>query len=143
MNGEKKGDERNQRNNIRTLQFYYPDEHIKNSDFTKQFKEAINDCLSHPERTDSQVLEIISPPDRRDGKVSADNGELEIFAIYKKVRYNAKYYPKTKKVILKEKEYKTPSGAGTAVTKHTCDGWLFWRFIDKNGKEQKLKKYRN
>jgi hypothetical protein len=72
-----------------------------------------------------------------------DNGELEIFAIYKKVRYNAKYYPKTKKVIFKEKPPKTPSGAGTAVTKHPCDGWLFWRFIDKNGKEQKLNKLRN
>lgn len=40
--------------------FYYPNDHIKMTEFISQFKEAIKDCLSHPERPDSEVLESIT-----------------------------------------------------------------------------------
>lgn len=40
--------------------FYYPKNHLKMKGFTKQFKEAIQDCCSHPDRPDSHVLETIS-----------------------------------------------------------------------------------
>lgn len=40
--------------------FYYPKNHIKMKDFTIQFEKAIQDCLSHSDRPDSQVLESIS-----------------------------------------------------------------------------------
>lgn len=40
--------------------FYYPKDHLKMEDFRKRFKEAIQDCLEHPERPDSHVLETIS-----------------------------------------------------------------------------------
>jgi len=41
--------------------FYYPNDHIKNMKFfTTQFKKAINDCLSHPDKQDSKVLESIT-----------------------------------------------------------------------------------
>jgi hypothetical protein len=40
--------------------FYYPKGHINNKDFTTQLEAAIIDCLSHPERPDSHVLESIS-----------------------------------------------------------------------------------
>ena len=39
---------------------YYPENHLKNADFCRDFKEAIQDCLTHPERPDSQVLETLS-----------------------------------------------------------------------------------
>ena len=40
--------------------FYYPKDHIKMKSFTTKFKEAIKDCLSNPDRPDSQVLESIT-----------------------------------------------------------------------------------
>jgi len=40
--------------------FYYPKNHLKMEEFRRRFKEAIQDCCSHPDRPDSQVLEIIS-----------------------------------------------------------------------------------
>lgn len=40
--------------------FYYPKDHIKMKRFKTQFREAIGDCLSHPDRPDSHVLETLS-----------------------------------------------------------------------------------
>jgi hypothetical protein len=40
--------------------FYYPKQHIKNEGFKRQFKKALQDCVSHPEVPDSPVLETIS-----------------------------------------------------------------------------------
>ena len=39
--------------------FYYPKDYIKSGEFRTQFKVALQDCLAHPERPDSQVLEAI------------------------------------------------------------------------------------
>ncbi len=40
--------------------WYYPKDHLKNEEFRKQFRRAVKDCLEHPERPDSQVLDAIS-----------------------------------------------------------------------------------
>jgi hypothetical protein len=40
--------------------FYHPGDHLKNEEFRKTFRAAIHDCLSHPDRPDSHVLETIS-----------------------------------------------------------------------------------
>ena len=40
--------------------FYYPEDHLKTADFSKSFKEAIQDCLANPDRSDSHVLETLS-----------------------------------------------------------------------------------
>ena len=40
--------------------FYYPKDHIKNEDFRTLFKQAIDECLSHPDSPDSHVLETLS-----------------------------------------------------------------------------------
>ncbi|MFA5794142.1 MAG: hypothetical protein WC980_03640 [Candidatus Brocadiia bacterium] len=40
--------------------FYYPNNHIKNEEFRKNLKDAINDCLITPHRPDSHVLETVS-----------------------------------------------------------------------------------
>ena len=40
--------------------FYHPNNYQKMKGFIKQFKEAIQDCCSHPDRPDSHVLETIS-----------------------------------------------------------------------------------
>jgi hypothetical protein len=40
--------------------FYYPKDHLKNADFSRDFKEAIQDCWVNPDRPDSHVLETLS-----------------------------------------------------------------------------------
>lgn len=45
---------------VKGILFYHPKDYIKNAEFTKQFKKAIRDCLSHPDSPDSLVLETIS-----------------------------------------------------------------------------------
>jgi hypothetical protein len=40
--------------------YYFPAEHTKNEEFRSAFKEAVKDCLDHPERPDSHVLSNIS-----------------------------------------------------------------------------------
>ena len=39
---------------------YYPDNHLKNESFRESFKQSIDDCLTHPNRADSIVLESVS-----------------------------------------------------------------------------------
>ncbi|MCK4478002.1 hypothetical protein KAU88_05700 [Candidatus Bathyarchaeota archaeon] len=45
---------------VKGVLFYYPKNHIKNAEFSKRFKTAVGDCLSHPDTPDSHVLETIS-----------------------------------------------------------------------------------
>lgn len=40
--------------------YYYPKDYIANEEFRKDFDTAIRDCISNPDRPDSQVLETIS-----------------------------------------------------------------------------------
>lgn len=40
--------------------FYYPKNHLEMAEFEKRFGEAIDDCVTRPERPDSHVLETIS-----------------------------------------------------------------------------------
>ncbi len=92
-----------------------------------------------------KVSEIkkIDPNNKPDNRVRIEDREpIVIFANYKMKYYEAEYYSRNK-IVLKGKEYSSPSAACKAVTKKECDGWLFWRFKDKNGNEQKLDKKRN
>lgn len=40
--------------------YYYPNNYIKNAKFRAKFKEALQDCLTKPNRPDSHVLETLS-----------------------------------------------------------------------------------
>jgi hypothetical protein len=40
--------------------YYFPAEHTKNEEFRSDLKQAVKDCLDHPERPDSHVLSNIS-----------------------------------------------------------------------------------
>jgi hypothetical protein len=40
--------------------FYHPGDHIETAKFSRDFKEAIEDCLENPDKPDSHVLETIS-----------------------------------------------------------------------------------
>jgi hypothetical protein len=39
---------------------FYSSDHVKGEEFRPDFKESLNDCLTHPNRPDSVVLETIS-----------------------------------------------------------------------------------
>jgi hypothetical protein len=40
--------------------FYYPNDQIKDAEFRTRFKTAISDCIEHPEKPDSYILETIT-----------------------------------------------------------------------------------
>lgn len=40
--------------------FYHPGDHIQTAKFSRDFKEAIEDCLANPDKPDSHVLETVS-----------------------------------------------------------------------------------
>jgi len=40
--------------------FYHPKDHLKNAEFCRFFRVAVEDCLANPDRPDSHVLETIS-----------------------------------------------------------------------------------
>ncbi len=40
--------------------FYHPGDHIQTAKFRRDFKEAIEDCLSNPDKPDSHVLETVA-----------------------------------------------------------------------------------
>ncbi len=39
--------------------FYYPQDHLKMTEFYKQFEKALRSCLDEPDKSDSQVLEVL------------------------------------------------------------------------------------
>ncbi len=68
-------------------------------------------------------------------------GEIEIFASHKKEFYKATYYSQHK-IIYNGIVYISPSAACMAITKTSCNGWVFWKFKDENGKEHLLSELR-
>ncbi len=40
--------------------FYHPKDHIKNSEFVKDFRQAVEEIYSNPNSSDSKVLEVVS-----------------------------------------------------------------------------------
>ena len=40
--------------------FYHPGDHVQTAKFSRDFKEAIGDCLANPDRPDSHVMETLS-----------------------------------------------------------------------------------
>jgi hypothetical protein len=44
----------------KSILFYYPRNHVENAKFTRDFKDALKDCVENPTRPDSHVLDTIS-----------------------------------------------------------------------------------
>jgi len=82
----------------------------------------------------------------RKGKINADNAAItlkgllrnyqRIYCQYKGKKYKAKVLPNGIIELIPGKErFNSPSLAGIAVTKkRTMNGWMFWKYKDKNGK---------
>lgn len=78
-----------------------------------------------------------------------DTANIDIFCSYKGVKSNATFNPSTAKIFYKGKLYESPSSAAQEVKREngapenvTENGWTFWRFIDENGIEKKIKEFR-
>lgn len=74
--------------------FYYPKDHIKNAKFVKQFKRAIKDCLSHPDRPDSHVLETITGRGTLYDIIRRDEAARRIEALISEHKHNSKMVKK-------------------------------------------------
>ena len=86
--------------------FYYPKDHIKNAKFIKKFKRAIEDCLSHPDRPDSIVLETISGRGSLYEIIRRNETVRRIEALISEHRHNSEMVKRIYECI-KEKEYMT------------------------------------
>jgi len=87
---------------VKATLFYYPKDHIKNSKFVKQFKRAIKDCLSHPDRSDSHVLETISGRGTLYEIIRRDEAVRRTEALVSEYKYNSEVVSRIYKYIKKE-----------------------------------------
>ncbi|MDA1129783.1 MAG: DUF2924 domain-containing protein [Chloroflexi bacterium] len=77
--------------------------------------------------------------------MTIENRELEVgtklIAKYKKEEYRAEVVAgeegKIKYRLADEREFKSLSSAGTAITTKACNGWAFWRIETKEEKPPK------
>jgi hypothetical protein len=74
------------------------------------------------------------------------SGNLKIFATYYGRKFEGLFDVESRKVMYKNKTFKSPSAAAEAVKfEHTgkeisANGWTFWQYTDENKEEQWLKK---
>lgn len=76
---------------------------------------------------------------------------IDIFAIYKGMRVEAKYNPRQNIILYNDKVYDTPSAAGVkairdlgASENSTVNGWAFWRYVEtETGEECFINELRN
>ena len=66
---------------------------------------------------------------------------IALKATYKGKEYRATLR-KDGKIGYNGKIYESPSGAGKAVIKKTCNGWAFWRYKNEKGEWVRLKEIR-
>ena len=124
----------------------------------KNLKRTIKRKIKEMQRVEQRDLlgeddELVTPKDRR-----KETNDLGILAQYVAKRFHIRFIYKGKKYIahvrkdgwitfdrksaryqkFKEKKYKSPSGAGSAVTGLPCDGWKHWEYRSENGDWVKL-----
>jgi len=75
---------------VKGILFYYPKNHIKNAKFTRKFKKAVADCLSHPDTPDSQVLETVSGRGTLFEIVHRDEATRRVKALISECEWNIK-----------------------------------------------------
>jgi hypothetical protein len=75
---------------IKGTLFYYPDNHIKMSEFTSQLNDAINDCINNPSTPDSHVLETISGRGTMFQILMKDESIRKLDAILSEIKENSR-----------------------------------------------------
>ena len=83
-------------------------------------------------------------------KIPNIEGQIEVFHYFQKHKKEVKamFEPSTEKLIYKNDEYKSPSGAAIKATKDIdginthINGWIWWKYIDANGIEKIIDSFR-
>jgi len=75
---------------VKGILFYYPKNHIKNTEFAEKFKRAIQDILSNPDLPDSHVLEAISGRGTLYEIIRQEEAKRRIDAIITEINFNRK-----------------------------------------------------
>lgn len=88
----------------------YCDNHLENADFTRDFKEAINDVLSSPDTPDSHVLETISGRGSLFQIIQRDEAIRRLDALLSECRENEVTLATIRKVLADEKRSRIPAG---------------------------------
>ncbi len=86
---------------IKGTLFYYPDNHIKMTEFTNQLSDAINDCLNNPHSPDSHVLETISGRGTLFQILMRDESIRKLDAILSEIQDNLSLLNNIKKTYIK------------------------------------------
>jgi len=117
--------------------FYY-DGRLKNEAFRKEFKEAVLDCLEHPERPDSQVFETLSGRGTLFEIFRRDEAIRRLNAVLSAIAWNNKLFEGVIKDIQENKEKRKKgkqtecSFPGELMAKSAAD--LLWvdRYVDED-----------
>ena len=87
---------------VKSTLFYYPENHIRNAKFIKQFKKALKDCISHPDSPDSHVLENISGRGTLYEIIRRDEATRRVKALISESKENRRILEKIYKSIKEE-----------------------------------------
>lgn len=69
--------------------YYYPNDHVKMRQFTKQLSSAIKDCMENPSSPDSQVLETIVGKGTLFQIIMKEESLRKLDAILEEIKYNS------------------------------------------------------
>jgi hypothetical protein len=104
--------------------FYHPKNHLKMKGFIKQFKQAIQDCCSHSDRPDSQVLETISGRGTLFEIFCRDEAIRRLDAVLSECNFNLKLLESAADTSRKNKEKGTPKMTSSARFRQIADELL-------------------
>lgn len=113
--------------------FYTPKDHLKMQEFRKQFKKAIKDCISNPDKPDSHVLETISGRGSLYEIIRHEESKRRLEALLSEINGNIDYLKYVYNVIEKEKTIPTARFRASAV-----ELLITHRYLDLNSKFYKL-----
>jgi len=97
--------------------FYHPKDHVKDADFRRRFKAAIQDCLSQPDIPDSHVLETISGRGTLFQIFQRDEAMRRLDAVISECDSNLECYHKYGEAARKNLEYRSAKEKQEAAEK--------------------------
>jgi len=113
--------------------FYYPKDHLKMPDFGSDFKEAVQDCLTNPNRPDSHVLETLSGRGTLFEIFRRDEAMRRLNAVLSECSRNLSILKDVLKTV--EKNQKTPTKRRYVTERFGMSGvQLLWtdRYVDED-----------
>jgi hypothetical protein len=115
---------------------FYSNERLKNEAFRKDFKEAVLDCLEHPERSDSQVFEILSGRGTLFEIFRRDEAIRRLNAVLADIKWNNELHntiiEAVQENIEKRKGKKGVSIPVGRLVKSSADSLLVNRYVDED-----------